>query len=158
LYVKLDYADGTVAMDWSKIAHVESPQSFVVADKAGKRYTGTLQRIAEEQPQDEHKVQVAGSSASQTLSGNEVVGISPTDNSFWQNLQGAIDIGFNYTKDESRTQYNFDSDVLYARTKWLVGADYASSFSGGGDVSSLRNDLRLTGQRQLRSPLRPNGC
>jgi hypothetical protein len=34
LYVKLEYVDGTVAMDWSKIVHVESPQGFVVADKA----------------------------------------------------------------------------------------------------------------------------
>jgi hypothetical protein len=37
VYIKLDYADGTVAIDWSKIARVDSQQSFVVADKAGKR-------------------------------------------------------------------------------------------------------------------------
>src|SRR5271169_3308784 len=47
LYVKLEYAEGTVAMDWSKIASVVSPQNFVVAGKAGKRYTGTLQNVAE---------------------------------------------------------------------------------------------------------------
>src|SRR5271167_1027627 len=47
LYVKLEYADGTVAMDWSKIARLESPQSFVVADKDGKRYTGSLRSEAE---------------------------------------------------------------------------------------------------------------
>jgi len=35
LYVKLEYAEGTIAMDWSKIARLESPQSFVVADKTG---------------------------------------------------------------------------------------------------------------------------
>src|SRR5580765_8122806 len=46
LYVKLDYADGTVAMDWSKITRVESPQNFVVANKAGTRLTGSLQRVA----------------------------------------------------------------------------------------------------------------
>jgi hypothetical protein len=27
LYVKLEYANGTVAMDWSKIAHIKSPQN-----------------------------------------------------------------------------------------------------------------------------------
>ena len=31
--MKLAYGDGTVALDWSKIVHVESPQTFVVADK-----------------------------------------------------------------------------------------------------------------------------
>ena len=43
LYVKLEYADGTVAMDWSKVARVESSQSFVVTEQTGKRYTGSLQ-------------------------------------------------------------------------------------------------------------------
>src|SRR5271170_7867586 len=47
LYVKPEYADGTVGMDWSKISRVESSQSFVVANKAGERYTGSLQSVVE---------------------------------------------------------------------------------------------------------------
>jgi Protein of unknown function, DUF481 len=152
LYIKLDYADGTLLMDWTKIARVESPQSFVVAVKTGKRYTGTLQPMAGEEQQSELKLQIAGSSTGQMLSGDEVVEIDPTDNTFLQNLHGAVDVGFNYTKQQNRTQYNFDSNVLYQRTKWSAAADYASSFSGGGDLSNLRNDLRLIGTRQLRSP------
>jgi hypothetical protein len=152
LYVKLDYADGTVSIDWSKIAHVESPQNFVLADRGGERYTGTLERTLEEQPPDELKVRVAGASASQTLSGNDVVEVIRTDTSFWQNLHGGMDVGFNFTKQQNRAQYNFDSNSLFARPKWSVGAEYESSFSGGGNNSTLRNDLRLTGTRQLRSP------
>jgi hypothetical protein len=44
------------------------------------------------------------------------------------------------------------SNALFERTKWSAAADYQSSFSGGGDISNLRNDLQLTGIRQLRSP------
>jgi hypothetical protein len=152
LYVKLDYADGTVALDWSKIARVESPQSFVVADRAGERHTGRLQSVDAGTVPEELKVQVMGPSESEVVRGKEVVEIDQTDTSFWQNLHGGIDAGFNYTKQENRAQYNFDSSVIFARTKWSVGADYKSSFSGGGDVSSLRNDLRLNIVRQLRSP------
>ena len=152
LYVKLDYADGTVAMDWSKIARVESPQSFVVADKAGQRHTGRLEDGADGKEPGELKVQVMGSSENEVVRGTEVVEIEQTDTSFWQNLHGGIDAGFNYTKQENRVQYNLDSNVLFARTKWSAAADYTSSFSGGGDVSSLRNDLRLNSVRQLRSP------
>src|SRR5450631_3544465 len=47
LYVKLEYADGTITMDWSKIVRVESPQSFVIADKEGKHYTGSLRTETE---------------------------------------------------------------------------------------------------------------
>src|SRR5579863_4790260 len=46
LYIKLEYGDGTVAIDWSKIVRVDSPQSFVIANNAGLRYTGHLQTVA----------------------------------------------------------------------------------------------------------------
>ncbi len=155
LYVKLEYVDGTVAMDWSKIVGVESPQNFVVANKLGKRYTGTLQSVADgkasEHPPD-LKIHVAGSSSSQVVPGKEVVEIERTDTSFWQNLHGGLDAGLNYSKQQNRTQYNFDTNALFQRTKWSMAAEYQSTFSGGGNVSNLRNDLQLNGARQLRSP------
>jgi hypothetical protein len=155
LYVKLEYADGTVAMDWSKITRVESPQSFVIADKEGRRYTGSLQGATEgsatEEPA-ELKVQVTGASTSQLVPGKEVVEIDRTDTSFWQNLHGGMDSGLSYAKQQNRIQYNFQTNELFQRTKWSVAANYQSNFSGGGDVSNLRNDLQLNGIRQLRSP------
>jgi hypothetical protein len=155
LYVKLDYVDGTVAMDWSKIAKVESTQDFVVADKAGTRYTGSLQSVAEGTNPEERKelqVQVAGTSASAVVPGKEVVEIDRTDNTFWQNLHGGLSTGLNFSKQQSRTQYNFQANTLFQRAKWSTSANYQSSFSGGGDVSDLRNDLSLNITRQLRSP------
>jgi hypothetical protein len=155
LYVKLENADGTVAMDWSKIVSIESPQSFVVADKSGKRYTGTLQNKVEggtpQQPA-ELKLQVTGASTSQTVSGKEVVELERTDTSVWQNLHGGVDAGLNYTKQQSRTQYNLQSNATFQRTKWSASENFQSSFSGGGNISNLRNDLQLNGTRQLRSP------
>jgi hypothetical protein len=155
LYVKLEYADGTVAMDWSKIARIESPQSFVVAEKDGNRYTGTLQSVAEAAAPEELgalKVQVTGTAKTEVVPSEEIVTIDRTDTSFWQNLHGGIDVGLNYSKQQNRTQYNFDSNALFQRTKWSVSADYQSNFSGGGDVSNLRNDLLVNGARQLLSP------
>src|SRR5271156_4739881 len=78
LYVKLEYADGTVAMDWSKIAHIESPQSFVVADKEGKRYTGSLRSETETKaPEDAEQVnvQVTGASTGPLVPSKDVVTI-----------------------------------------------------------------------------------
>jgi Protein of unknown function, DUF481 len=152
LYVKLDYADGTVALDWSKISHIESPQSFVIADKTGNRYSGGIQATREEKDGISSELMVTETNTSRSVSKDEVVEIDQTDSSFWQNLHGGIDVGFNYTKQQNRAQYSFDSSVVYARAKWSTGADDQSSFSGGGGVSNLRNDLRLNVQRQLRSP------
>jgi hypothetical protein len=152
LYVKLEYADGTVAFDWSKIDHVESPQRFVVADKEGKRYTGTLQSEVEGKPPGEMEVKVVEPSTSQMLEGKDVVQIHRTDTTFWQNLHGGLDAGLNYAKQQNRTQYNFQSNALFERTKWTAAANYESSFSGGGDITDLRNDLSLSVTRQLFSP------
>jgi len=155
LYVRLPYARGEVGFDWVQIAHVESAEMFVVVDKTGKRYTGTLQKVAianaPEEP-EEMKVQVTGSSSSQVVSGKEVVGIERTDTGFWQNLHGDLNGGLNYSKQQNRTQFNFQSNTVFQRTKWSMEANYQSSFSGGGNVSNLRNDLHLNSMRQLRSP------
>jgi hypothetical protein len=155
LYVKLDYADGTVELDWSRIAHVESAQNFVVADKAGKRYTGSLQSVDEGKASAEPgelEVEVTGPSTNQVIASNEVVEIHQTETTFWQNLHGGVDAGLSYAKQQNRTQYNFQTNEHFERTKWLANANYESSFSGGGNISDLRNSLALDVARQLLSP------
>jgi len=67
-------------------------------------------------------------------------------------LHGSIDSGLNYTKQQNRVQYNFDSSVIYAKPLWSAGADLGSSFSGGGSAENLRVDLQTKVARQLRSP------
>jgi hypothetical protein len=156
LYVRLPYAQGEIGLDWSKVAGVESPQSFVVADTTGKRITGTLQSVdggaAPQEPEEEMKVQVAGSSTSQIIRRNEIVEIDQTDTKFWQNLHGNLSAGLDYAKQQNRTQYNFQSNTIFQRAKWSMAENYQSSFSGGGNISDLRNDLRLNVTRQLLSP------
>ena len=155
LYVRLPYARGEVGFDWAQIAHVESAESFVVADKTGKRYSGTLQKVANENvlgEPEEMKVQVTGPTTKQLVPRKDVVEIDRTDTGFWQNLHGDLNGGLNYSKQQSRTQFNFQSNSVFQRTKWSMAAYYQSSFSGGGNISNLRNDLQLNGKRQLRSP------
>ncbi len=155
LYVKLENADGTVGMDWSKIVSIETTQNFVVANQLGKRYTGTLKSVVEASVPggpEELMVQIAGSSTSEAVPSKEVVEIERTDTSFWQNMHGSLNAGLNYSKQQNRTQYNFQTNELYQRTKWSLASNYQSSFSGGGDVSNLRNDLQVNIARQLRSP------
>jgi putative salt-induced outer membrane protein YdiY len=152
LYVKLEYADGTVAMDWSKITRVESPQTFVVVDKTGERYTGSLNGLAGAPPSGESEEKVTASAMSEAVTDKEVVQIHRVDNAFWQNLHGGLDAGLNFAKQQNRTQYNFQTNATFERTKWLASANYESSFSGGGSISDLRNDLGLNVTRQLLSP------
>jgi hypothetical protein len=155
LYVKLGYVDGTVAMDWSKIVSIESPQHFVVADKSGNRYLGSVQNVAGEDVStnaEKLRLQVQGAADSTIVDAKEVVEIRQTETTFWQNLHGGLDAGVNYAKQQNRTQYNFQSNLLFERTKWLATANYESSFSGGGDLTDARNDLRMMVTKQWLSP------
>ena len=152
LYVKLEYADGTVALDWSKVARVESPQTFVVADKTGKRYSGSLQGGVDQNSVEDLQVNVTQPSTAETIEGKDVVEIHRTDAGLWENLHGGLDLGLNYAKQQNRIQYNFQTNALFERTKWLATGNYESSFSGGGNLSDLRNDVQLNLIRQLLSP------
>src|SRR5262245_56082662 len=42
LYVGLDYVDGTVSVDWSKVAKIESSQLFLISTEQGTPFIGTL--------------------------------------------------------------------------------------------------------------------
>jgi len=155
LYVRLPYAQGEIGLDWSKVARVESPHTFVVADTSGKRYSGTLQSVpgaSSSGEPGELKVQASGSSTSQFIPEKEVVEIDQTDTNFWPNLHGSLSFGLDYAKQQNRTQYNFQSNTIFRRTKWSMAENYQGSFSGGGNVSDLRNSLQLNVSRQLLSP------
>src|SRR5271170_2514963 len=42
LSVKLTYVDGTISVQWSQVAHLESNRLFLVKTESGKVYTGKL--------------------------------------------------------------------------------------------------------------------
>jgi hypothetical protein len=42
LSVKLSYVDGTIAMQWSQVAHLESNRLFVIQTESGVVYTGKV--------------------------------------------------------------------------------------------------------------------
>src|SRR6266550_5750506 len=42
LRVDLDYVDGTLSVQWSQVAHIESDRLFLVQTESGEVYTGKL--------------------------------------------------------------------------------------------------------------------
>src|SRR5688572_19248827 len=45
LYLSLDYVDGTVSVNWSKVARIESRRQFIVRTDDGLVYSGTLSTL-----------------------------------------------------------------------------------------------------------------
>src|SRR5271169_6733615 len=46
LYAGLDYVDGTISIDWAKVARVESTQLFLVHTQNGDVYEGAIRTAA----------------------------------------------------------------------------------------------------------------
>jgi len=151
LYVSVDYVDGTVSVDWSKIAKIESPQRFVIEDESNRLRTGPLEPApaAEGQP---FRLVLRTAEGTETLSQFQVVQINQLEASFWEGLHGGINSGLQFTKSNSQAQFNFSANASYRKERWLAQAQYNTSFSGSkGNPSNLRNDLTLDTQRMLRS-------
>jgi putative salt-induced outer membrane protein YdiY len=149
LYVKLDYGEGTISLNWSKVALVDSPQQFIVTDQSGRRSTATLQKFAVKAGQPEE--QVASKIGVPQINRAEVVEIDRSDVDFWRNQHGSIDFGLNFAKQSNRTQYSLNADDTFNRERWSASANLISSLATGGG-SDLRNDLVFQGGHQLRSP------
>ncbi len=149
LYVKLDYGDGTVSIDWSKVARVQSSQLFVMTDATGIRHTGSLQTDAMKAEEAESAAPIEN--AKTVVNAPHVLQIERYDTGFWRNQHGSINFGFNLSKQDNRTQYSLTANDQYVREKWSVSGSYTSNLATGGGTD-FRNDVIFKGFRQLRSP------
>jgi hypothetical protein len=151
LYASFDYVDGTISIDWSKIARVESTQLFIVLTQSGSTYLGTLKtsEIAADQP---IKIEIFEVPAKEkiTIPPREVVDLQQGFESFWRRFSGSFSSGIIYSKSNSNTQYNLGAELKYLRARWSAQASYSSALSSTtGTTTSTRNELTLQGQRLL---------
>ncbi len=151
LYVSFDYIDGTTSVQWSKVAHLESNQLFIVQTENGEVHTGRLN--TPETPADQPvKIQVIESPQQEVvLERSQIVKMGETSDRFWQRFNGEISSGIIYSKGNQSTQYNVGSDVEYLRERWSASASLSSSLSSStGASAATRNNLQLSASRLLR--------
>ncbi len=148
LYASLDYVDGVVSINWSKVARVESVQLFIVHTKDGSVYSGTIQSAgtAAQQPV---KIEILETPhSSRILDRPQVVEMAQSTEKFWRRLSGNIDFGLLFTKGNDTTQYSVGADLRIRRKNWRVAADYTSTFSkASGSPSATRNQPRVWARR-----------
>lgn len=150
LYAALDYVDGTISIDWAKVARVESNQLFLVHTQSGAVYQGTISTAAT--PGEEPvKIDVEESPPNHELiNRRQIVGMIQSSESFWRRFSGNVDSGMIYSKGNNTAQYNLGSDLTYRRERWTAGSSYNSSLSSSNrETASTRNQLNLDALRLL---------
>ena len=152
LYIGLDYVDGTISVNWSKVQRLESRRLFIVRMESGVVYTGTL-AVADTTVGDvkELVLQLTDLSGNRvTLDKDDVVTIGKTSESFWRRFVLDLSGGLTYAKGNDATQYNLNTMVQYPRERWGIIASYNSTLSSSsGTTASTRNQLNLTGYHLL---------
>ncbi len=148
LTVSLDYVDGNLSIQWSKVARIRSPQLFLVQVQDGSVYKGALataepvsSRVTTIRIEDSGEMKVA-------VDSSQVVRIEETSESFHKRLSGDIILGVVYSKGNNATQYNLGSNLEYRRERWGMEGTFNSNLSAStGATTSTRNQANLTGYR-----------
>lgn len=137
LYLSLDYVDGTISIQWSKVARLESIQRFIVKTQDGSCLAArSLQR---------RHLQVTDSPEEVVLERSRIIKLDETSEKFQQRLNGAITIGTIYSKGNQSTQFNLSSQIEYLQENSKAGTNFNSSVSGSsGDKTSTRNQVGLS--------------
>jgi hypothetical protein len=85
LYMSMQYILGTSSVDWSKVAHLESKQLFLVKDEDGSVYTGTL-NTTDTPVGRPIEITVAEASESKVIDSSRIVQMDMTSTKFYQRL------------------------------------------------------------------------
>jgi hypothetical protein len=151
LSVKLSYVDGTISVQWSQVAHLESNRLFLVKTESGVVYTGTLSTTgASDDPPI--KIEIAEAQGKEVeVAQRKIIKLSQTSEGFWHRFDGAVNTGILYSKGNESVQYNLSSQVAYNRERWSSQASFNSSFaSNSGANLTTRNQIDLSTMRLLR--------
>lgn len=151
LYVGLDYVDGTISVQWSEVARLESKQLFIVTTETGSVYRGTLSTPDASIGQPVRIQVVEAQEKKLEIETLRIVKMDETSESFWGRFEGDISTGILYSKGNQSTQYSFSSLVEYPRERWEAKANFNSSLaSSTGTTASARNQVGVNVLRLLR--------
>jgi hypothetical protein len=142
LYISLDYALGTVSIDWFKVDHLQSKQLFVVKTQNGEIYSGTLSmpKTEGERPVSIKVIDSAGGEVE--LGRGQVSKMDQGFENFWHRFNGSMGLGAIYNKGNESTQYSLSTDIDYPRERWAASVTFNSTLSSStGAAASSRNQV-----------------
>ena len=141
---------GTLYIEWDKVATVTSTGQFEVGTSDGQRLVGSLGS------EPGRLLLVVGTTSTERLLMTDVTIITKIGRSFWTKLDGSIDVGFSYTKSSAIAQLNLNSNTLYrspsfeARLSASGTATQSNDEEGRDDRGTLQMSyLRYRGKRWL---------
>lgn len=139
---------GTLNIEWSAIASIDSKYVFDVQLVGGLRHSGL---IGTSDDGSELVIRDEGSGRSVALS--DVVRIEELETGFWQRLSGSMSVGFDYAKSTGIRTSNVNISSSYQGDKIKATLDISTSETSSPDTeTSRRENLTSTVQFQRERP------
>jgi uncharacterized protein DUF481 len=139
---------GTINIEWSAIASIESKYVFDVQLVGGLRHSGL---IGTSDDGTELVIRDEGSGRSVALS--DVVRIEELETGFWQRLSGSMSVGFDYAKSTGIRTANINISSAYQGDEVKATLDISASETSSPDTeTSQRENLTSTVQFQRERP------
>jgi hypothetical protein len=100
---------GTVNIEWDKVARIETAQYLDIETSGGTHYHG---QVPQAQEPGSIRLGIDGEAAAEPLAMNDIVRFAPIEQgSVLKRLDGYLSVGFNYTKADNQTEFDFSGGI-----------------------------------------------
>lgn len=128
---------GTVYIKWQDIVSITSDKVFEVELESGQKFFGSI-RPSEESGQDE----IITDQADVGVRHLAIVRVTPIKESFWQRLDGSIDLGLSFLQQNSQFDYNLGAEVKHRAENSLTQLKISS-------IVRLQNETQTTNRQSF---------
>ncbi len=137
---------GTINIEWDKIAHIESEHPYQLELQSGIRYLGAVA------PGEESgKIEVQTLAGTSRLDQARIVSIEPVEESFFQRLDGSIDLGYDFTVASSATSWSLNAQTTYVGEHYDAKIAFDSLYKTQEGAEPVnRQNIDITYSRHFR--------
>lgn len=129
---------GTISIEWADVAEVTSAYQYEVETR-----TGVL-LLARLKPAGPARAEMVGVLPPTELDLTEIVRLSPIGQSFWQRIDGSLDLGFSYTQASGVAQLNSAFEMTLRRPSAETSASFNTFLTQQPDQpDSSRSTVQL---------------
>ncbi len=152
LVFKSSYMKDSVHLDWKEVETLQSQDTFIVALSNGERVTGFISR--ERTPGDSDKAfKIIATGSSVEVAPSDVIVIGQQEGSFWNQLTGSVNYGFDFASGNNSVSSSLGADVAFRTSKNSVQLTTSSQFAS---QTNAENTNRFTFDSQYARKLTNN--
>lgn len=145
IFVRMDYTNTDVPIDWSKVEKLESEQLFVVENRQGIYDVGTIATDS----RAEGKIDVARAGETVEVPEDQIVTVEQLGKGMWGRMKGAIDYGFSFARSNKQTQSTLNLNLSTRTEKRYTTFLVNSLFSNTEGIQTNRHEVQAAFSSRL---------